>query len=84
MSFMKREDANGRVFNLQTALGCIYRTFLRAAANTPSAYRGLSASSFALPWRTAMDWPQQIPYSQVKSASHGSGGNFILPLAHGI
>jgi hypothetical protein len=41
--------------NDSTALGCVYRTSLRAAAKTPGAYRRLSASCFALPWRTAED-----------------------------
>jgi hypothetical protein len=44
--------------NDSTALGCVYRTSLRAAAKTPGAYRRLSASSFALPWRTAADQPR--------------------------
>jgi len=47
------QSASHSSHNGSTALGCVCRTSLRAAAKTPGAYRGLSASGFALPWRTA-------------------------------
>ena len=49
------QSASHSSHNGSTALGCVCRTSLRAAAKTPGAYRGLSASGFALPWRTALE-----------------------------